>query len=369
MTHLMDKLYPYFEKLSYDNAILAQRAIGCLILLDNVKLFDEMVNLFDETNDSKEFLKPVKALVQEIATTKDIWRTVLLSIKENSPIEETAKLFNVDPSDAHFCYEGLHPKEKLQVQELVKENFLLKPLSEKDNLKIIKSINSYCNMLTYKKLRFIASADHSMVPEDLKNELITKALKMIRHYDHLSDDGITHNLTKIENYVKQGLSNYVTNFINYHTTQKRSRIENITEYCGTCDHCLTGNSVKCRHAVQDFQQTTLSFDLPHLHDRRGYKLSYDNNDQKNAEDILEHLELIQVLKKNSNESINIYLDIITESHIPESFENWVEAKYKVEFRNLQDHRKINNYALEYLNLDKQKTKRILQNKYERYVNG
>lgn len=53
MSSLIEKLYPFFEPLNQRNSLLAQRAIGCWVLVQNVKLYDEMIQLFDDEDDIK----------------------------------------------------------------------------------------------------------------------------------------------------------------------------------------------------------------------------------------------------------------------------------------------------------------------------
>lgn len=361
---IREKLLPFFEELPYSDVKVAQRAISYLILLDNVKLYDEMVLLFESQEQVKEFLKPVKSCVTDSYLSRGIWRAVLRSIINQSSLEEASAVFQVDPSDVYFCWDGLTSRDKQEFVEFAREGeFLLDPLSAQDLKALMSRLAKFCKNISYRKLRFIHNSDNAVLMEDIYSELQMKALKMVRHYEHLSKDG-KHDLLKIENYVKSGITNHVTNLINYHTTKKRARISNITKSCGECIACKEGKTAKCRMAVHDFQITTLRLDPP----KPNYIGTICNtlvSEVKTPDKVFEEKELFTRMKSGVDSKIAEFLNIIMDKSPSEDFEDWLRDCRHIRIEEIVDDRKITNLALEYLSLDKSLMKSVLSKQFSK----
>jgi hypothetical protein len=358
MQTFSQKLNPFFETLTYGDLQLAYRAVSYLVLLDNVKLYDEMMYLLSSKLKSKELLKPLKAAITDSYLTRAIWRSCIRIYRDGISIEDSAKKENISPSDVYFCLDGL-PNRDLStfIKFSTTEDVLLKPLSDKDLAVVLKGVTKFCKLLAYKKLAFISTADHAILPEDLCSELQTKALKLIRYYEHLHKNGI-HDLLKIENYVKQGIKNYLTNFIHFYTTKKRARIFSVQKDCGACKLCREQTGF-CANQVEDYQIST-------------YRLDYDTTDsmlkdastlQCSPEQQFSSAEFYNAIKSSLDSKMAKFVDILYDKNL-EDFESWLLNTKNVKLNDITDNRKLTNYALNYLNLSRSKVQRVLQYKYK-----
>lgn len=365
---IASKLLPFFEPLSYSDARLAQRAVAYLILLDNVKLYDETVILFECKDSIKDFLRPVKSLITDSYISRNIWRSLLYSYKENFSIENSSLKFDVHPFDSYFCWEGLALRDKEYFIEFSKDfQFTLEPLPKKELNSLMSRLYKFCKSISYRKLRFVHTADHAVLMEDIYSELQLKALKMVRHYEHLSKDN-KHDIVKIENYVKQGITNHVNNLINFYTTQKRSRISNITKACETCEFCLQNQPTKCRYVSQEYQVTTLSYDPVKSKSDNSFGFSEIlASETPSPYTVLEEKEFLSKIKDNLDTEVSDFLSILLDKSTPSSFENWAQQEKNIKVDDVLDSRKIVNLAVDYLNLNKKDTKNTISKQYSKLM--
>jgi len=367
-SNIRSKLVPYFTNLHYREVPLAQRAVGCLVLLDNVKTYDDIVADFESEENYKSFLRPVKALLTDSFCARNAWRAALYASGQDIDLGKAAQAFKVNQSDFYFLWEGLREEDREVIRHTAKESpILLKQLPKEDLQNLMTKLSKFCKRLAYQKLRFLQTTDNALLMEDIHSELLTKALKIVRHYEHLSEDGTTHALLKIENYARSGIANYVTNMINFYTTKKRARVQNTTEICGTCDYCLAGHTTHCRNAVNSFQATTLRIDLPASADNPASIASSLRTSSRPFDETLVEDELLQAMLKGSSEELKSFVNIVTDTKTPVEFESWLELHYDVRVDEITDDRKMTNYALEYLDMQKPQTRRMLQAKYTKYA--
>jgi hypothetical protein len=368
MTEIRSKLLPYFSSLSFEEVALAQRAVGCLVLLDSVKIYDDIVGAFQSEESLKAFQRPVKAFLTDSFTARNIWRAAIYASGNQIAINSAADTFKVDADDVYFCLDGLNAEDQAQVRAQGQEQqILLKPIPKSDLNKLMSRLGKFCKQVAYRKLRFLQTTDNAILMEDINSDLITKALKIVRHYEHLTEDGTTHALLKIENYAKHGIMNYATNMINFHTTRKRARVQNVTETCGTCDYCLTGQITHCRNAVNSYQATTLRLDLPATVESSTPIVASLRAHHIMQDDILVEDEMLRNLLVGASAEVQTFVNIITDKHTPVEFENWLMLHYNIRMDDVTDDRKMTNYALEFLDLQKVQTRKTLQTRYNRYI--
>lgn len=367
-TDIRSKLVPFFAGLHYREVALAQRAVGCLVLLGSVKAYDEIVAEFESDDSYKAFLRPVKALLTDSFCARNAWRAALYAVNQGVELKAAAKAFDVNVSDFLFLWEGLADDDRAEIARQAKEQqLLLQPLPSGELQKLMNRLSKFCKQIAYRKLRFLQTTDNAILMEDIHSELITKALKIVRHYEHLTEDGKTHAILKIENYARSGITNYVTNMINFHTTRKRARVQNVTETCGTCDYCVAGHITHCRNAVNSYQATTLRMDLPANVDNQApisssLRAAIRPQDETIAED-----EILQAILGGSSDQLKTFVNIVTDRQTPAEFEDWLQLHYDVRLDDITDNRKMTNYALEYLDLQKPQARRLLQAKYAKYA--
>jgi hypothetical protein len=365
---IRSKLIPYFTNLHYREVPTAQRAVGCLVLLDNVKTYDEIVADFESEENYKSFLRPVKALLTDSFCARNAWRAALYATGQNIDLNKAAQAFKVNQSDFYFLWDGLKEEDRDIIRHNAKESpVLLKQLAKEDLRGLMNRLSKFCKQIAYQKLRFLQTTDNAILMEDIHSELLTKALKMVRHYEHMSEDGKTHAILKIENYARSGIANYVTNMINFYTTKKRARVQNTTEICGTCDYCLAGHITHCRNAVNSFQATTLRIDLPANADNPASIASSLRTSLRPYDETLVEDEMLQTMLRGSSDELKNFVNIVTDVQTPEEFERWLQLHYDVRVDEITDDRKMTNYALEYLDLQKPQTRRMLQAKYNKYA--
>jgi hypothetical protein len=344
---------------------MAHRAVSYLILLDNVKLYDEMLYLFQAKDVAKDILRPLKTTITDSHLTRGIWRSAIHSIRNETSLRLSSSLYQVNPADVYFCLEGLQPRDKAEFIKFSQtENILLDVLPVSEFNALMSRLAKFCKSISYRKLRFIHNSDNAVLMEDIYSELQIKALKLVRHYEHLSKDG-KHDILKIENYVKQGIQNYVTNLINFHTTKKRSRISNITTSCGVCSACISATG-KCYTSIQEFKVTTLRLDPP--------KSSYTGNivntlvaDVPMPDRQAEDNELYSLVTKNMDPKVVEFIDILFDRSPSEKFENWLKESQNIRIEDIYDDRKIANLALDYLNIDKASMRNILSKRYNKVI--
>lgn len=356
------KLAPFFENLSYQDTKLLHRAVSYLVLLDNVKLYDEMMNLLSSKEQSKALLRSIKLAVTDSYLTRSIWRSCLRVYREGLSIEESARKEGLQASDLYFVLEGL-PERNLDglINYAKTGDFLLQPLPKKEFNSIIKNMNKFCKLLVYRKLTFLYTSDYALLPEDLLSELNTKAIKLLRYYEHFQKNG-EHDLLRIENYVKQGVKNYLTNFIHYNTTKKRARMFNLATSCGLCKACVA-NEGACTSPYDSCHVSTYRIDIGKsdalLNEVSGYTSRLSSSSLK-----LQEKEVYQVLKRSLDPELSKFIDIIYDKK-SEDFEQWLSITKNVKIDELQDQRKLANYALSYLGISKSFMQKTLKSKYNR----
>lgn len=356
------KLAPFFENLSYHDTKLTHKAVSYLVLLDNVKLYDEMMHLLSSQEQVKSLLKPIKIAVTDSYLTRSIWRSCLRVYREGLSIEESARIEGLEASDLYFCLEGL-PDRNLDgfVNYAKTGDFLLKPLPKKEFNSIIKSMNKFCKLLVYRKLTFLYTSDYALLPEDLLSELNTKAIKLLRYYEHFQKNG-QHDLVRIENYVKQGVKNYLTNFIHYNTTKKRARMFSVATSCGLCKACVA-NEGACTSPYDSCHVSTFRINIGTseelLNEVSGYNTTFMSAAVK-----LQEKEVYHTLRDSLSPELSKFLDIMYDTNSDE-FEQWLSITKNVKIEELQDQRKLANYALAYLGISKSYMQKTLKSKYRR----
>jgi hypothetical protein len=80
-------------------------------------------------------------------------------------------------------------------------------------------------------------------------------------------------------------------------------------------------------------------------------------------------DLLKKLLLDSNDDISTFIGIVTDINTPEAFESWLDLNYDVRLDDVKDDRKITNYALEYLKLEKAPTRQHIKARYEKYLRG
>lgn len=353
---LIETIKPFIESLSPKDTPVAHRAVGRFALLGEVLVYNEIVKQLSVKDVREIFLTHVKQTLKTLPTVPGIWRATFYAVRKAIPWADAAPKFGVTEKDIEFCWGGLQQADKAAVKEAASGLMTFERLAPKILIDMVSELDKFCASVAYKRLRFLQTTDHAVGLEDLKNDLLAHALLAIRKYEHFSDDGKNHNVTKIKNYVKRSITNHALNLINYYTSKGRARIENITVHCGQCAYCKEGKFTHCQNTVNDFRATTVSLDAA-TDPAKKVTQKITCEDSTDMIDILAWDRLYE----NADPSVVQYIDIITEKNIPEEFEPWLQTNYKLTFEGL-DTRKLGQFAAYYCGLDETYLREIFAEK-------
>lgn len=360
---LRERLKPYFDKLEPHEKPQAIRAVGHLILVGDYMAYRNLIRDLSPCAYGL-FYKEVRNFVKASFECRKLWRTVLSTVKNPKKLKltEEASRFGADPKDVAFFWEYLTAEDKEAIKKAALQEDDYGFLSSDDFKTLVKTLERYCGKVSYLKLRFLSDNDRALDLADLKAELLAHAIQVVRLYEHCGD------LKKIENYAKRGVTNHAVNLIQFHTSESRARITNNTKGCGTCIFCLTEKPQKCKYAVADYRNTTLSLQVlsPTLDALPQPSLrSAPTADKK-----LQRDSFVSFMTEGMPDSAVSVIDLVINSDPDEEFEEWLLAVHRVTVDALLTNpRRLVRLLCEYLHVSHKDVTRTIRERYTAYRNS
>lgn len=357
---LRERIKPYFERLESHEKSQAIRAVGHLILVGDYMAYRELIKGLSPLA-YEVFYQEVRNFVKASFECRKLWRTVLSTARnpKERKLTQEALRFDADPRDVAFFWEHLTSEDKaaVKVAALKEEDYGL--LSSDDFKVMVKKLEKYCGKVSYLKLRFLSDNDRSLDLSDLKAELLAHAIQVVRLYEHCG------NLKKIENYAKRGVTNHAVNLIQFHTSESRARITNNTRGCGTCIFCLIEKPQKCKYAVADYRNTTLSLQV--LSPTADALPQPALRCSPSADRDLQRDSFISFMKSGLSDSASRVVDMVVTSDPDEEFEEWLLAVHKVTVdRMLTNPRRLVRLLCEYLDVSHKDVTKTIRERYGVY---
>lgn len=362
---LCARLQPFLEQLSFSDVLPAQQAIGRYVLLRNARKFNSDIYNLDK-DVQHLFLNEVKEILNIDYVSRCIWRAVYLAIRKNFKWQKAASNYNIDVSDILFCWDPLDAQTHKRICASARDpKNILSFLNPEQLNKLITELIPFCERVAYKKLRFIEDNDHAYTADDLTQELLIQALRVIRCYEHFSNDGRTHDLKRIKNYTKAAVTNYAVNMIGRHTNPIRARVENITCACGQCASCKAGKEHKCENVIQNFRPTTLRLDIPIAEDN---STLYDLLGVMDHDSVGERDNIDNYIKYNLSPKMVTFVDIVVHGKSSLEFDIWLRENYCTSVDQLlHNQRKLAKHVMRFLKLEEAVVQRELGPKCSDYI--
>lgn len=308
---LSSSIEEFTSGLSPDNKKVALRAVSSFVLLGDYRTYREQIRVLPQQHYTV-FYREVLSLLKTSFECRNIWRTIYYSLKhpERKP-SFVAKKFRVSKDSVRLVWGSLSPSDRAEVETRAKEDMDFGLLTEDEMSTLVKSLDRYCGRVSYLKLRFLANNDCAYTLDDIRSELLTKGIQTARFYEH------TRDLKLIENYSKAAIQNHALNLVQYHTSESRACVKNITVGCGTCVHCLMGNPQKCPEAVAAYSLSAVSLDLPALPG----SIKSGNDAGRRVRDQM----LVNHLKGGADPTVQRIIDLVFGTAVDEDFESWLSA--------------------------------------------
>lgn len=244
--------------------------------------------IWREARQYKKQLKPLQPEMYEFMTNEvrsklyyentyqRLWRAMFFKVKTDCDWEASAAKFNVASQDLELCWTWLGPAGQARVKAEATASILLDPLPadvwETASVALLKHAKRIV-----RKLLFTVKHDPGHTLDDKVSELLMRGMATMRNYEYLAkevDGQLVHDVPKIINHARRGMSNYLVDRIKYHTHGSRARIVNMgtadTVQCWNCESTIQPGKDKCPqcggyrqslNAVQEYQATTLSLDV------------------------------------------------------------------------------------------------------------
>lgn len=357
---LRERLKPYFDTLEPHEKPQAIRAVAHLILIGDYMAYRKLIKDFN-IRGYELFYKEVRDLVRSSFECRKIWRTVFATLQEpDFKLAEAAEKFGADPRDISFLWKRMTKEDKRQVRDIAaKHEDGFDYLSREQLAELTKKLEKHCAKVAWLKLQFLSNNDRIFDLDDLKFELLTHAIQVVRLYEHCGD------MPKILNYAKAGVSNHAINLIQFHTSESRARIANATKGCGTCVFCVTDKPQKCKHAVADYRSTTLSL--------QGLAPNSDALPQPSlrcapaADKRVQRDSFVSFMKKDMPDSASKIIDLVVKSDPDEEFEQWLWAVHqKTVDKLLNNPRRLVRLLCEYLDVSHKDMTNSIRERYDEY---
>lgn len=349
---LRESLKPFFVTLSKEDKPIALRAVAHFVLFNDYRAYCERIKPLGKDAFAL-FHGDTRNFVKGSFECRKVWRAVRFSLsQENVPFETASSKFQADLDGMHLFWKCLleSDKEALRAASLSEQ---YEPLAVEVFSDLIQRLDKYCGKVSYLKLRFLADNDSSLDLDDLRSELLTHGIQAARVYEH------TNNLLLIENFCKASIQNHAINLIQHFTSESRACVKNTTVGCGTCVFCLTDKPQRCPNAVADYKITSLSLD--------GVALSLAGLVPHKAEEHLNYLNMLNVLKEDASPPFIHVVDVIFGSALDEEFEAWLFSTHSVTVDDLsQNPKRLVKLLCHYLDLSPKEVSSQLRTRYESY---
>lgn len=353
---LRERLGSFLEICEPDEKPQALRAVSHLIFLGDYKRYRDLIKGLSD-NSHELFYREVRDFIKYSFECRKVWRSVFAFFQgQGLSLLDSAIHFQADPKDISFLWRALTSEDRQEIRIAASNEEAYELLSEKEFVSLISRLDKYCGKVSYLKLRFLSDNDCSIDLEDLRGELLAHAIQVVRVYEHFG------NLKKIENFAKRGVSNYAINLIQFHTSESRARVTNNTKGCGTCIFCLVDKPQKCKHAVADYRNTTLSLQGLSLEGGGFSPRSPVSSDRRVSD-----ASFVKFMKAGVDDSSSKVIDLIVNADPDDEFEQWLSLRYQTTVdRLLSNPRRLVRLLCEYLDVSHKDVTQSLRTQYSKY---